>query len=534
MKEQNLIWQYVRMWAEEYPQKEALVFNDRRITFENFYANTLKVAKLLLELQVKKGDRVFVLTAARDEFMYIYMASAMVGGILLGLNPRYTRDEIQFLIDDAKPKVGFLVRRYDYLNRDYKDDIMAVKAANPELKHLVVIGDSWEGALSWDTELAKDRSNLDAALSKRMKEVNEDDSVYICYTAGTTGKPKGALLTHKNLIISSAVQNEHFVAHNHKRGEGKWLMLLPVSHIGGVINQAMSAVYWGATIVMMDHFDMAESMKLIQDEKITLTAYFPTLYLLQFMLPNFDSYDLSAVRVFAWAGAAGPEQMVRKLAQIASKTGAVLMTGYGMTELGGFGSITALGDSTEDLINTVGKCYPPSKLRLVGIDGKDVPQGEVAEIWIKSPQTMKGYWNRPEATAETLTKDGWIKTGDLASMDSRGYITMAGRTKEMFKSGGENIYPREIEAIIERDPNVALVAVLPVPDKIWGHVGKALIIPAPGKTVDLDSVKELCKKHLANYKVPKQFEVRSYLPLTPTLKVDRIALAKELAKELEA
>ena len=206
MAEEKLIWQYVRRWADKFPGKEALIFKDKRITYQEFYAKTLSVAKLLLELGVKKGDRVFTLCAARDEFFYTYMATAMLGGIWFGLNPRYTRAEFLYMVGDAKPVVGFVVRNYDALMRDYMDDVIALKEANPELEHIVIIDNPWEGTLNWEAELAKDRSNLDAALSKRMQEVNEDDPALIIYTSGTTGKPKGALLTHKNIIASAAAQ----------------------------------------------------------------------------------------------------------------------------------------------------------------------------------------------------------------------------------------------------------------------------------------------------------------------------------------
>ncbi|MFA5079613.1 MAG: class I adenylate-forming enzyme family protein, partial [Dehalococcoidia bacterium] len=195
MDKEKLAWQYVKKWAEEKPDGEALVYKDRRITCKTFYERTVSVAKLLLELGLKKGDRVFTLSAARDEFEYIYMATAMVGGIWFGLNPRYTRDEFLYMVGDAKPKIGFAVRNYDVLSRDYKDDLTALKDANPELEHLVIIDNPWEGTLAWEQEINKDRSGLDAALKKRISEVKEDDPALIIYTSGTTGKPKGALLT---------------------------------------------------------------------------------------------------------------------------------------------------------------------------------------------------------------------------------------------------------------------------------------------------------------------------------------------------
>ena len=170
MDKEKLIWQYVRKWAEETPGREALIFKDRRITYKTFYERTVGVAKLLLELGVKKGDRVFTLSAARDEALYTYMATAMVGGIWFGLNPRYTRDEFLYMVGDAKPRVGFAVRNYDALMRDYKDDLAALKEANPELEQLVIIDNPWEGTLNWEQEMGKDRSKLDAALKKRIAE----------------------------------------------------------------------------------------------------------------------------------------------------------------------------------------------------------------------------------------------------------------------------------------------------------------------------------------------------------------------------
>ncbi|TSA55094.1 MAG: hypothetical protein D4R38_01145, partial [Dehalococcoidia bacterium] len=261
----------------------------------------------------------------------------------------------------------------------------------------------------------------------------------------------------------------------------------------------------------------------IQEEKITFMGQVPAMFMLQFMLPDFDSYDLSSLKTIIWAGSAAPESMIQRL----SKTGATLMTGYGQTENAGFITYTKQGDSMDDLIQTAGKCYPPFKIKLVDSKGKEVSQGEVGELWMKGDLVMKGYWNRPEATAETITRDGWLKSGDLATMDGRGYIKIVGRTKEMFKSGGYNVYPREIEAVIEQYPGVAFVTVIPIPDETWQEVGKAYIMPVPGKNVEVEEIRELCKKHLANYKIPKQFEVRPLLPLLASGKVDRRALVEE-------
>jgi len=524
MAEVTLIWHFVRNWAEQFPDREALIFNDTRVTYKEFYEKTCRVARLLLELNVKKGDRVFTLSAARDEFMYVYLASSMIGAIWYGLNPKYTRDELLYQVGDARPKVGFLVRNYDVTMRDYKDDMMAVKEANPQLEHLVVFDNPWEGTLNWEQEMVKERKHLDTGLASRIKEVDEYDPALIIYTSGTTGKPKGSLLTHRNIIASATIQNRHFAAGISQKGEPvKLLIHFPINHVACAVELVMGGLEMGGTIVMMDRFDPAATLKSIQEEKVNFLGQVPAMFMLEFMLPDFDQYDLSSLKVIVWSGAAAQEGMINRLRKI----GALLMTGYGQTENAGFITFTDPGDKLEDLMHTAGKCDPAFDLKIVSAKGKEMPRGEVGEIWMRGDIIMKGYWNRREATAEAITPDGWLKSGDLATMDDRGYITIVGRTKDMFKSGGYNVYPREIEAVIEQHPDVAFASVIAIPDDTWQEVGKAFVMPVPGKNVNPDDLREMCKKHLASYKVPKQFEIRPLLPLLASGKVDKLSLIKE-------
>ena len=528
MERETLTWHYLKKWADERPNKEALIFGEKRVTFREFYDTTVRTAKLLLALGVKKGDRVFTLSAARDEWLYHYMAAGMVGAIWYGLNPRYTKDEFLYQVADAGPAVGFVVRWYDFMQRDYKDDMNAVKEANPGLKHLVVIGEPWEGTLSWEEEVKKDRPELDNELKKRMAEVDGNDPTLIIYTSGTTGRPKGALLTHRNIISAIEVEAGHFMV-NHAPGEGKFMLHFPINHVAGAVEIAYACIYAGVPMVLMDKFDAAATLATVAKEKITILGQVPAMFLLEFKLPDFDSYDLSSIRNYVWAGAAAPEGMVKKLAA----TGATLITGYGQTENAGFITYSEPNDSVDDLVRTVGRCASAFEITIRDKDGKEVPRGEVGEIWMKGDLVMKGYWNRPEATAETIVAGGWLRSGDLATMDDRGYITVVGRTKEMYKSGGYNVYPREIEAVIERHPNVAFVTIVPIPDETWQEVGKAFVMPVPGTEIKEEELRELCKKHLANYKVPKEFEVRPFLPLLPTGKINRLALVAEEKKKRE-
>ena len=335
-------------------------------------------------------------------------------------------------------------------------------------------------------------------------------------------------MTHRNIIAAIEVEVKHFMV-NHEPGEGKFLLHFPINHVAGAVEIAYACIYSGVPMVLMDKFDAAATLATIAKEKITVLGQVPAMFLLEFKVPDFDGYDLSSIRNYMWAGAAAPEGMVKKLAA----TGATLVTGYGQTENAGFITYSKPGDSMDDLIKTVGKCDDAFEIKLMNNDGKEVPKGEVGEIWMKGDLVMKGYWNNPSATAETIVEGGWLRSGDLATMDERGYITIVGRTKEMFKSGGYNVYPREIEAVIERHPNVAFVTIVPIPDETWQEVGKAFIMPVPGTEIKEEELRELCKKHLANYKVPKEFEVRPILPLLPTGKINRLALVAEEKKKRE-
>jgi len=518
-KEQpTLVWHYLRKWARETPDREALVYGDLRVSFGDYHDRTRRVARLLLELGLERGDRVAMLSPARDEYMYVYLATGMVGGIWFGLNPRYTLSEFRYAIGDARPRVAVVLR--EYLGRDYADDFKTLLDEFPFLEKVLVIGEPWGGrTLDFRQEAAKDRPEMDDALAKRLAEVDPDDGALIVYTSGTTGRPKGALLSHRNIVRNIEVEvNRLFLDE-----ESTALVHFPINHVACSTEISVGALIGGSRLVFLDKFDPRETLETVQREKVTMLGQIPAMFLLELGLPDYDGYDLGSVRYYVWAGAAAPESMVGRLAT----TGAALITGYGLTETTGFVTYTGPGDSIDDLVGTAGAVDPAFDLKLVDKERREVPCGEVGEIALRGECVMKGYWERPEATAEVLDEEGWLYTGDLATMDERGAITIVGRTKEMFKSGGYNVYPREIEAVIEKHPNVAMVTVIPVPHEIFQEVGKAIVMPKPGAEVTAEVLEALCREHLANYKVPKSFEIRPMLPMLPSGKIDRMALIEE-------
>lgn len=257
------------------------------------------------------------------------------------------------------------------------------------------------------------------------------------------------------------------------------------------------------------------------------------MYLLEFKQPDFFKTDFSSIEGFMWAGAAAPKIMIDVLTSICEKTGAVLITGYGSTEVAGFVTYTEKGDDLETVMKTAGKIAPPFELKIVDEGHEELPDGEIGEIAVKGPFLMKGYFNKPEATAEVIDEGGWYYTTDLAYKDERGYIYITGRKSEMFKTGGENVYPREIEETLELHDSVLFAAVMGVNDEIYQEVGWAFVMLIPGKTATEEELLSLCKSKLANFKVPKKFFIRELLPLLSTGKVDKLALKKEISGMLK-
>ncbi|MBW1685591.1 MAG: AMP-binding protein [Deltaproteobacteria bacterium] len=515
---ETLVWHYLRKWAEHKPDDEALVYGDRRVTFGEFLERTQRMAKLLLELGVERGDRVAMLSPARDEYAYVYLATGMVGGIWYGLNPRFTLTELRHMLGDAKPRVAVILRQF--MNRDYADDFQILLDEMPFLEKLLVIGEPFgDDTLEFQAEIDKQRPELDEALEKRHASVDPDDGALIVYTSGTTGKPKGVLLSHRNIISNIEVQVDRFFLDESSTA----LVHFPINHAACSTEITVGAFVCGGRLIFMDKFDPRETLSICEREKITMLGQIPTMFLLEFNVPDFDSFDLSSIQSYVCSGSGAPEQLVRRLAS----TGATLFTGYGMTETAGFVTYTGPDDSVDDLVKTVGVIDPAFELRIVDKDRNSVAMGEIGEIAISGDCVMQRYWNMDETTAEAIDKDGWLYTGDMGSVDARGYLFLKGRSKEMYKSGGENIYPREIEEVIESHPDVLLVAVMAVPHDIYQMVGKAFVMPRPGAEISDEELEKLCRENLANYKIPKSFEIRPMLPMLANGKINRMALLEQ-------
>jgi acyl-CoA synthetase (AMP-forming)/AMP-acid ligase II len=521
-KNLNQTWHYVEKWAETRPDAEALVFGDERLTWRGFKDRMDSIALAYLEIGIAKGDRVALLSMARNEFLTSYMAAGKVGAVWLGLSPKLTLEELRYQINDCRPSLLISVR--EYMGNDLSETITVLIKEFSCLKKVLVIGEPVEGAESFHTFTKKPRGNLSTVLDQRATQIQEADDALLLYTSGSTGKPKGVIHTHRSIVENIRVEVGKFYFDEYSRV----ILHFPINHVAADVEIGFGAIMAGGCIVCMDKFDPVETLRAIEIEKITHIGQVPVMFLLEFKQPEFWKCDFSSVRAFVWAGAAAPKIMIDLLTPICAKTGAMLITGYGSTEVCGFITYTEKTDDTESLLKTAGTIAPPFELKIVDKQRHELPDGEIGEIAVRGPFMMKGYYNRPEETAKVIDSDQWYYTSDLAFRDGRGYIRITGRISEMFKTGGENVYPREVEEVIESHAAVLFAAVIGVPDEIYQEVGWAFVMPKPGQSATEDDLRGLCKSSLANFKVPKKFYIRPMLPLLASGKVNKMALKDEI------
>jgi len=523
----TLTWHFVEKWSAARPDAEALVFGEERLSWRDFKNSMDAVARAYLEAGVMKGDRVALLAMARTEFLTTYMAAGKVGAVWLGLSPKFTLEELRYQIGDCRPSI--LISLREYLGNDLSDTIRALMKEFPFIKKVIVIGEPIDGTEDYSAWIGKPRKELEAALDKRSHDITELDDALLMYTSGSTGKPKGVVHTHRSIVENIKIEVGKFYFDEHSRG----ILHFPINHVAADVEIGFGAIMSGGCIVCMDRFDPAETLKVIEKEKITHVGQVPVMFLLEFKQPEFWKTDFSSVKAFVWAGAAAPKIMIDLLTPICQKTGAALLTGYGSTEVCGFITYTEKDEEAEALLKTAGRIAPPFELKIVDKNRRELPDGEIGEIAVRGPFLMKGYYNRPDETARVIDREGWYYTTDLAYRDSRGYIRITGRISEMFKSGGENVYPREIEEIIESHGAVLFAAVIGIPDEIYQEVGWAFVMPKPGQSVTEDELRGLCKSSLANFKVPKKFFIRPMLPLLASGKVNKLALKDEIREILK-
>jgi len=509
------IGEYVDFYARTQADSEAVVFGENRMSYRQLKENIDKCAKAMLAFGVRKGDRVAVLCTPRTEYWVLFLAATRIGAIWVGLNPKFKLDETRYIVSDCQPKLLFSLSQFE--GRRYTGDLTALQRENPQISNVISIEDEINAALGFSDFLEEAEKVSGQQYRASINSVDASDAALIVYTSGTTGQPKGAVLSHHGLTFGATMQTRHLDV-----DYPVVVVNFPINHVACVADTCATTLVKGGKIVFQERFDTSASLQAVEDEQCTMLGGIPTMLQLQLDHPGFQDFDLSSLELVAWGGAAMPRDGIAKLRKIAPR----LMQLYGMTETSAnivFGDEAA---SIDELAGSIGKPDAGVECRIVDDSGDLCPSGKSGELQFKADYFFLEYWNRPDATREAFTTDGWLKTGDIGLWRSDGNIELVGRKSEMFKSGGDNVYPREIEIVLESIPEVAMAAVIGVPDELYTEVGFAFILPEHGQMISAVELRTACKEKLANYKIPKQFEIRPDLPMLPVGKIDKQALKK--------
>jgi len=498
------IGDWIRKWSCLQPHKRALIFEDRPFTYQEIHLRTNQLCHFLLALGVQKGDRVSVLLYNGPQYLEMFFALSKIGAILVPLNWRLAGPELEFIIKDSGT-------RMIVFDPGFKEVITSIRP------HLNLSNGDYISVESPSPTWAKDYER--GLLACPVKEphlqvsIGDEDPHILMYTSGTTGIPKGAILSHRKTFFNALNADLLY----HLTSEDIMIVSRPLFHSGGLLVEAVPVLYKGGTLILKKRFRPHEILEAIQKYRVTLLEMAATVY--QFILRECDltQYDLSSVRCYLTGGERVPQAMLREY----YRKGITVSQIFGQTETS---TITFLSPEDATLkIGSVGLPVFHGEVRIVDNTGEDVSPGEVGEIIAKGPTLMSGYWNRPELTAETV-RDGWLYTGDLALKDEEGYIYLVDRKTDMFISGGENIYPAEIEKILLTHPKIFDAGIVGIPDEKWGEVGKAFIVLKPGKTMCNGEVFEFLKGNVAKYKIPKVVEVVDELPKTASGKIQKFVL----------
>lgn len=506
---------YAAYWAGRAPNAEAAVLNGQRMNYATLAREIDRLAKALIAAGVEKGDRVATLSTPHPEYLIAFLATASIGAIWLGLNPKYQLEELSYAVADAEPKI--LIARREIEGRDYAKELRALSTDNHSVRSLVTLpGAPLDGGKTYDDFIKTGETISDTRLAAARDACGGRDPCLIVYTSGSTGKPKGALLHHEGLVEAALEQNRTWPI-----TPLRVVNYFPINHVGCVADVSTPVLVSGGALVFMEHFDPSFCLGQMQKERVTLWASVPSVFQMQLALPDFASFDLSAVQLIVWEGAAIPAETLDRLLMF----GLPLATNYSMTESTCAMTVTTPTRDRDILANTVGLPARGVEVRLVGADGVVIESNDTpGEIQTRSKYNMLGYWRNPRATAETIDAEGWMRTGDTAIRRSDGRYRIVGRIKEMFKSGGYNVYPREIESALEAHALVDQAAVVSIPDALWQEVGIAFVTLRGALTKE--ALEAHCRNRLANYKIPKSFVVLERMPLLPIGKIDKSALAK--------
>ena len=495
-----------------YGDREALVvpFQGVRLTYRQLAAEVDRLARGLIAAGLAKGDRLGMWSPNNAEWVYMQFAAAKAGVVLVNINPAYQTEELRYALAQSGCKA--LVAATGFKTSDYTAMVAEVRRALPDLEHVVFLGTT-----GWDALLAGADAVSAGELASRSASLSNGDPINIQYTSGTTGFPKGATLSHRNIL-----NNGFFCGEGLRYTERDRVCIpVPFYHCFGMVIGNLASVTHGTTTVLpAPSFDPLETLRTLEAERCTSVLGVPTMFIAMLAHPEFRNFDLSSLRTGMMAGSPCPVEVMKQCVDEMHMVDVGI--GYGMTETSPASTQTSADDPLDKRVGTVGRVHPHVQVKVVDpVTGATVGFGEPGELCTKGYSVMLGYWNDPQKTAEAIDTEGWMHTGDLAVMDADGYVSIVGRIKDMIIRGGENIYPREVEEFLYSHPDIVDVQVIGVPDDKYGEELVAWVRLRDGASMTRDDLAAFCSGRIAHFKIPRYVHVTDEFPMTVTGKVQK-------------
>jgi fatty-acyl-CoA synthase len=519
--------------ARDAPGREALVYPNRglRYDFANLEWLVRQVAKGLLNIGVSRGDRVAVWAPNIPEWIVLQFALAKIGAVLVTVNTSLRASELEYLLRQSEVSTLITVRGFkdlDYVATIYEiipelrgseeGKLRTVKL--PSLRNIIYIGDEHPGGmLRYDALLGGSSNVSDEQLDAHGRVQDVDDVINMQYTSGTTGFPKGVMLTHRNIVNNGYWLGEGLAL----TPSDRLCLPVPLFHCFGCVIGVLGAYTHGATIVPLEWFDPLAVLQNVERERCTVLFGVPTMFIAELEQLDYHSFDLSSLRTGIMAGSLCPEPLMRKVMDRMNLT--EMTIAYGLTEASPGITLTPRHDSIELRTQTVGKPLPEVEVKVVDLaTGQDCAPGVAGELCCRGYNVMKGYYKNPEATADAIDPDGWLHSGDQATMDSNGYVRITGRIKDIIIRGGENIAPKEIEDLLRGHPKIADVYVYGIPDERLGEEVAAAVRLKPGESATREEIASFCEGRLAKFKIPKKIRFVESFPMTASGKIQKYRL----------
>ena len=532
--------------VERFPEREALVVvhQGRRYSYRQLQQASRQLASALLKLGLTPGDRVGIWSHNNAEWVLMQLATAMTGLVLVNINPAYRTAEVEYALNKVGCQALVVMPRFktsDYLGmlRELAPEWAHAKpveplqsATLPHLKHAIWIDVAGEGAeepgFQRFSDLMQTGDAADPRLAQTARLLHNTDAINIQFTSGTTGFPKGATLTHRNIL-----NNGFFIGEAMRLTEADRLCIpVPLYHCFGMVLGNLAVLTHGGCIVYPnDAFEPLSVLQTVQAEKCTGLHGVPTMFIAELDHPRFAEFDLSTLRTGIMAGSPCPIEVMKRVQRDMHMDEVTIA--YGMTETSPVSCQSSTDTPLDKRVATVGLVQPHLEVKIIDPEsGALVPRGATGELCTKGYSVMQGYWDDPARTAEAIDAEGFMHTGDLATMDDEGYVNIVGRSKDMVIRGGENVYPREIEEFLYRHPKVQDVQVVGVPDQRFGEELCAWIVVKPGQQLDEDEVRAFCKGRIAHYKVPRYIRFVAEFPMTVTGKIQKFRIRDAMKEEL--